>query len=309
MPSSVTREPIPGTLNIVLALISFSLAIFLLVAVSHSSSWISCLLLAIFFSYINNTIFSLLHESVHDIFHPNRFINDWCGRIAAGFVPTAFQFQRIFHLGHHQRNRTEVEQFDYIHPGDNKFLKYAQWYAIVTGLYWVFLPVGCLLYLFYPSLFRLSSLRSLDSKLAQQTSADAMFSGFDSIPSWKIRLEILWSLGIQLSLFFIFDVTCQGWLLCYTFFAVNWSSLQYADHAWSELDIHKGAWNLKVNKVVQFLFLNYHHHRAHHEYPWVPWLYLHQYVNFEEPRPSFFKIYLEMWKGPKPFPAELKQPS
>ena len=83
---------------------------------------------------------------------------------------------------------------------------------------------------------------------------------------------------------------------------MNWSSLQYADHAWSELDVREGAWNLRVNKLVQWLFLNYHHHKAHHQHPEVSWLNLSEHVDFTEQRPSFLKIWLSMWRGPRPLP-------
>ena len=67
--------------------------------------------------------------------------------------------------------------------------------------------------------------------------------------------------------------------------------------------MHDGAWNLRVNPVVRVLFLNYHHHLAHHQQPQVPWIHLPKLVDPERPRPSFLKIYLRMWLGPRRFPA------
>jgi fatty acid desaturase len=131
-----------------------------------------------------------------------------------------------------------------------------------------------------------------------------MLSGFDERPSGVLRLEILLSLVVQAALFLALDLSWGGWLLCYAAFAVNWSSLQYADHAWSELDVLDGAWDLRVNPVVRFLFLNYHHHRAHHRNPGVPWIHLPRYVDFSQPRPSFLGVWLSMWRGPRPFPGE-----
>ena len=102
------------------------------------------------------------------------------------------------------------------------------------------------------------------------------------------------------------DLNLLGWGLCYAAFALNWSSLQYADHAWSGRDVHDGAWNLRVSRVVQALFLNYHHHKAHHQHPTVPWLHLPRYVDMTEERPSFLAIYLRMWRGPRPWPGDPK---
>lgn len=295
---------IPNRLNLLLLAGAAVAAGALLHAASHAPAWWQVLLAMVAFSFVNNTIFSLLHESVHGIFHSNRSVNEWGGRVAAAFFPTALTFQRIFHLRHHRNNRTEVEQFDYLRPEDNKFLKYAQWYCILSGLYWTASPLGMIMYLVWPGAFQLKALRSDNSRFAQQTAADAMLEGFDRVPGGKIRVEILFTLAVQAALFILSDATWQGWLLCYAAFAVNWSSLQYADHAWSELDVKEGAWNLKVNKVVQWLFLNYHHHKAHHQHPDVPWVHLHKHVDFTEPRPSFLRIYLSMWRGPRPMPEK-----
>jgi len=300
-----SAHPIPGTLNLCLLALTSLAAAGLLAAASRASHWWLVALAALAFSYVNNTIFSLLHESVHRMFHANRRVNEWGGRVAAAFFPTALTFQRIFHLRHHRNNRTDVEQFDYLRPTDNRALKYAQWYAILTGLYWLASPIGMVVFLVWPGAFRSRVFRDSDSPLAQQTAANAMLEGFDDAPADRIRLEIVFSLLVQATLVWATHASWQGWLACYAAFGVNWSSLQYADHAWSELDVREGAWNLRVNKVVQWLFLNYHHHKAHHQHPDVPWLYLDQHVDFAEERPSFVKIWLSMWRGPRPLPKEI----
>jgi fatty acid desaturase len=298
-------DPIPGRLNVALALTAAAVALALLWVATHAGSWPPRLAAALLFSFVGNTIFSLLHEAVHGIFHPNRRVNEAFGRLTAAFFPTALTFQRICHLGHHQRNRTDAELFDYYKQGDNKFLKFVQWYGILTGLYWTLSPLGCLAYLVRPRFFEKGLFRDDDSVLAQQTGADAMLSGFEKAPKTLVRLEILLTIVIQAAIVLALDLTFAGWILCYAAFGFNWSSLQYADHAWSERDVRDGAWNLKVNKLVQYVFLNYHHHLAHHQHPNVPWLHLSKYVDFSGPRPSFLKIYLSMWRGPRPYPEEL----
>jgi hypothetical protein len=120
----------------------------------------------------------------------------------------------------------------------------------------------------------------------------------------RIRLEILFSILMQATIVRALDLSLAGWLACYAAFALNWSSLQYADHAWSVRDVHDGAWNLRVNGIVRYLFLNYHPHRAHHQHPSVPWLHLPKYVDVSEERPSFLRTYLRMWRGPRPWPGE-----
>jgi fatty acid desaturase len=288
---------IPGGLNICLSVAAASASLSLLWTASHAHWWVWEFAAAIAFSYTNNTTFALLHESVHGLFHPRMPVNEWFGRFNAALFPTGLTFQRTCHLGHHRRNRSDAELFDYYKPGDNRLLKFAQWYGILTGIYWALMPLACLLLLLCPWLFRLKR----DSRIASQTGADAMLAGFENAPFGRIRGEILLTLLVQVAIVYCLHLTFAGWLLCYGCFAVNWSSLQYADHAWSVLDVHEGAWNLKVNGVVQYVFLNYHHHLAHHRNPHISWLHLPQHVEWSAERPSFLKIYLRMWMGPRPF--------
>jgi len=297
------REAIPGTVNLVLSLIATTSALGLLWFASHAGSIIWYVAAIIAFSFINNTIFSLLHEAVHGIFHSNRTVNEWAGRVLAAFFPTGFALQRIAHLGHHRRNRTDAELFDYYRPGENVPLKFVQWYGILSGLYWLLPPFSCLLFLVTPTpiVKRLIAV-SEGSQTAHQTSAEGMLLGYKKAPFARMRLEILFSILFQLAIVYLLDLSLLGWLGCYAAFGFNWSSLQYTDHAFSERAVYDGAWNLKVNKVVQYLFLNYHHHLAHHQHPTVPWLYLERYVDLAKKRPTFLSIYLKMWAGPRPLP-------
>jgi fatty acid desaturase len=299
---SLTTGRIPGALNIAISILAFSVAGFALWAASNSNSWLVILLAAIIFSFVNNTIFSLLHEAVHGLFHTNQKVNEVFGSLCAAFFPTALSFQRICHLGHHRRNRSDAELFDYYFPDDNKLLKYTQWYGILTGVYWIMPPLGCLLYLIAPWALNSNIFRGKNSKVAQQSGVDAMLSGFDEVPGGRIRLEIMASILLQVLLVLALDLTFAGWIICYAAFALNWSALQYADHAWTERHVRNGAWNLRVNRPVQYLFLNYHHHKAHHQNTNVSWLDLPQYVDYTEHRPSFLAVYRNMWLGPRPYP-------
>lgn len=288
---------IPGTLNLALTAGAASACCGALWLASHRSGW-QVALAAVAFSFVNNTMFSLLHESVHGIAHADRRVNEALGRFAAAFFPTALSLQRVFHLAHHARNRTIDEQFDYLRPFDRPLLKRAQWYAILTGLYWVFVPLGGVAYLVWPAAFT----RSRRAATATQTGASSMFANLESAPRAVIRLELLFTIAVQGTLFFLLDLSVAGWLLCYAAFALNWSSLQYTDHAFSKLDVRDGAWNLRVSPLTRALFLNYHHHLAHHRNPHVPWIHLGGFVDPSEERPSFWRIYLRMWRGPRPLP-------
>ena len=294
------RRRIPNALNLtLLAVISWA-AVKLLQAASHSEGLI-LLPIALVFGYVNHTMYALLHEAVHNSLNSSKSINDWGGRWAAAFFPTSYRLQRAFHLTHHRFNRTESEQWDYLRPGDNKFLKLAQWYAIMTGLYWMFIPLVSLLYLAWPGLLKKALLRQ--TPLAQQTSSDNYLESLDGLDPKLARGDVFFTIALQASLFLLLGVSLKGWAICYAAFAFNWSSLQYADHAFSPLDVKNGAWNLQTHPVVRILLLNYPLHRAHHQHPQASWVELPELVDpDEEPQPGYFENWLRMWKGPQRLP-------
>jgi fatty acid desaturase len=304
MPGSATPHPVPNALNVTLAAVMLCANAGLLYAASHTGSWLWFLAFACAFSYTNNTVYSLLHECVHRKFHSRRRVNEWFGRILAASFPTGFTFHRMCHLAHHQHNRTEVERFDYYTPEDSRVLKSLQWYGILTGLYWLIPPLGCILVLVLPRRLLLRLVDSRGSTTAEHIGTEAILEGLADAPPGRMRSEILFTIAVQAALWYSLDLTLAGWAACYAAFAVNWSALQYADHAWSELDVRDGAWNLRVNRAVLYVFLNYHYHLAHHQHPDVPWIHLGRFVDFDAPRPSFLEVYLSMWGGPRPLPRE-----
>lgn len=195
---------------------------------------------------------------------------------------------------HHRTNRGPLEQFDVLREGDHAWLKRAQWYAILTGVYWFVAVLGVLAYLVVPR-----ALRDRESRIAEQTSSRAYLGALEELDPVTTRLEILFAIGFQALLFVALDLTLAGWAACYAAFALHWSSLQYADHAFSPLDPREGAWNLRVGPVTQALFLNYHLHLAHHQNPRAPWTALPRLVDPAAPRPSFWRVCFAMWAGPR----------
>lgn len=290
---------IPARLNLLLLAAAACVSAGLLFMASHSGHWAVMLGAALAFSFTANTLFSLLHEAVHGILHPDATVNRWGGRFAAAFFPTSLALQRGFHLTHHRNNRSPIERFDYIERGDIAWLKRLQWYGILTGVYWVVTQIGLIIYLVAPVLLRLPVLRRAGERAAEQTSSRAYLAVFDNTDSRVVRLELLASFAFQAWLFVALDLTLAGWAICYAAFAIHWSALQYADHAYSPLDAHDGAWNLRANPVSRAFFLNYHYHLAHHRHPTMPWLHLKAMVDPAEPQPSFFGVWLSMWRGPR----------
>jgi hypothetical protein len=191
--------------------------------------------------------------------------------------------------------------FDLRYAKDNRVLKCIQLYGILFGLYWPLPPLGCALYFISPRLLVPNWLKSAKAHQIKHTGANAMLGALvgPEAPKTRIRLEILFVILFQVGLCFALGVTWKTWLICYYFFGLNWAALQYADHAGSVRDIREGAWNLKVNKVVEKIFLNYHFHLVHHRHPGLPWIHLPKLINTQEAWPSFWQKYFLLWKGPQ----------
>lgn len=290
----ISRHTIPQRLNWLLLLLVFVLNTVLLYGASHGPWWLAVVSMLLF-SLSNNTAFSLLHESVHGVFDAHVARNRCAGRLAAMWFPTGLAVQKVFHLNHHANNRSPSEQFDVLHQDDVRWLKYAQWYAIFSGLYWLVAVVAVLIYALMPRFVRRALLAVLGRQGRLQTGADSYVGALDKL-GWSARWEVLAAWAWQLALVWLLDLTWLGWLGCYAAFALMWSSLQYTDHAFSVLDARQGAWNLKVPSWLRWVFLNYHLHLTHHQYPQLSWLYLPEYAS---QGPRFFEVWLACLKGPR----------
>lgn len=292
------NEKPPTLLNIAITFASVGVYAYSLWLASHTSSIWALAFAIIAFSAVGNTLFALLHESVHGVLSSNRRINEIFGQIAAMCFPTGLRFQRTCHLGHHRRNRTDHEIFDMYYPDDNKLLKWFQFYSILTGPYWLSVSFGWIMYLVFPWFFKIFTLPFF--KKEKSADAEMLLPFLNHPAATRIRIELACTVLFQILLWKTLGLKFWPTFACFWIFGMVWGSLQYADHAWSPRDIRRGAWNLKVNPVTRFIFLNYHYHQVHHTHPRMPWLYLPKHVEPGSAMPSFFKIYIEMWKGPKP---------
>ena len=164
-------RPIPARLNLLLLSVGSLAAALMLYGAAHASQPLLVLACILAFSLIGNTLFSLMHEAVHGIFHPNSAVNETAGRLASAWFPTGLSVQRAFHLTHHRYNRSRFEQFDLLHDDDVKWLKYAQWYAILSGVYWLVAVLGAVAYAVSPQRLRTAVLARQPRSAAEQTGA------------------------------------------------------------------------------------------------------------------------------------------
>jgi fatty acid desaturase len=290
---------IPAVRNFAIGALAAVVGLACLWTASHAAHWTIVAGAAVIFAAANNTLFCLLHESVHGTFHPSRRINDWAGVVCAAFFPTAFAIQRISHFGHHRRNRTDLELYDYYLPHESRWLKSYWIYCLLTGFYWAIVPVAGAVYFLFPCVFRSRWFRH----------GPARWLGFEEFvrdiavqPLAQVWPQTFFTVCFQALVWRVLDLGWTGGLACYWTFGLAWSTLQYTDHAWSPRDVYEGAWNLRVWPVAQAILLNYNLHLAHHRRPDIPWIHLPLFVRRDDPAPTFWSIYWPLWRGAAPAP-------
>jgi fatty acid desaturase len=132
---------IPATLNLFLATAQllvnvyqfFVLPLFLL----PSSLWWAATLVPL--AALNNPFWSLIHEAIHDMFHPSRRVNRATGRLLAFFFGSPFLVLRLSHLLHHKLNRSPLEGTELFDPEKSSRPRACLGYfsQILGGLYFL----------------------------------------------------------------------------------------------------------------------------------------------------------------------------
>ena len=248
--------------------------------------------LGIVFSFVLLTNYALIHEAAHDMLHSNPAINRFSGMVLSWLFPSSFTVIRVTHIVHHCCNRTDHEMFDGYYSGDIRTFKFVQWYGILLGLWWPFIPVGNLILAAVPGL-----LHSRPFRQARCTSI--VFDDFDADVLRNVRLEVILAVLFWIGLFHLLGIRWETLAVFYAFFAFNWSTRQYVTHAFTARDVRDGALNLKVSWPMAWVLLQGHWDLVHHQHPHVPWIYLNKLGASSKAPVSYLRQYLKLWKGPR----------
>jgi fatty acid desaturase len=298
VPAAHYREPpahmpIPDRLNIFLVALVLGGAIFLLWLGSYVEAWWATLLVGIAFSYLLLTNYALLHEACHASLHSNPTVNRLLGFVAGLLFPMPFSMFRVTHQGHHLRNRTDHEMFDQYYPTDYRIIRYTQWYGVLCGLFWPWVPIGALLFALCPAVLRTRIFR-------QARSSNQLLGDIRDQEVRAIRIEVLLTVAFFVLLFYLLDLRWEAVLVMYACFSFNWSTRQYVGHAYSRRDVIEGAWNLQHFRWMSWILLNGEWDLNHHRHPEVSWYYLPMLSPPDEKRIGYLPQYWRMWLGPRP---------
>jgi fatty acid desaturase len=300
--SAPANLQIPVRLNLVISGVQLLLLPTLLLASRNAPWWPWMPVLAVAYALVMNSAYLMLHEAQHGLLHPNRWINDTAGALLALFFPAPFHLLRQGHLGHHVRNRSDDEAFDYYFPTDNRLWKKWAFYNILWGGFWLCIAASNLLLPFKPRLFSSKS-ASLDRP------TEALLESLNPRYDPLIRLEAVAILALHLGFIIGLGIPFVRWAALVGTFGITWSSMQYMHHYGTERDVHKGARNLRTWRWLDALWLNHNWHQRHHEHPYVPWVHLPTLADGPaEKREPMLRAWLAQWRGPRPAPSRIVNP-
>lgn len=293
------RQQIPGRLNVFLVLLTTGMQLALLVLASQcvarfgDPGWWWVLVISVPFSCLFLTVYALMHEASHGSLYPNPHLNRWLGACCGIFFPTSATMMRITHAVHHRCNRTDHEMFDCYYAGDRRWLKRAQWYAILLGGFYLIIPLGALIIAWGRPLL-------LTRPFKGSRSASVLYDDFTPAALWIVRLESSLCLAFYGMLFASGMLLPWPTALLFLVGGLNWSTRQYVTHAWSPREVIDGAHDLQVNPLMRCVLLNGHLDLVHHRHPTASWHELPTLVRGDRPAIRFWQQYLSLWAGPRP---------
>jgi fatty acid desaturase len=293
MTENPTPPAIPKRLNLAILLAQLAAIAGCIFAVRQVQSGWGLALLAAVFGIVMNSVYSIIHEAEHGMLFSNRRWNDFAGVGMALFFPAPFHLIRQGHLGHHLRNRSDDEAFDFYFEGDHKLWKFLVLYGIVTGLYYVVVVLSNIVFLILP-------FRSDKKYWHVDQASTAFMEALNPRYRRAIWLESAAAVALHTGLVWLLQIPVLHYAAMYAGFGLMWSAMQYVHHYGTERHVTRGARNLWIWKPLDLLWLNHNWHLTHHSHPSVPWTGLPQKAAEGSTARTFLPwAYLKMWRGPR----------
>jgi fatty acid desaturase len=292
--------PIPARLNGFLAaghiaanlFQFFVLPLFLLPA----SPWWALALLPL--AALNNPFWSLIHEAIHDMFHPSRRVNRAAGRVLAVFFGSPFVILRLSHLLHHKLNRSAIEATElYVTEKTSKARASVGYFAnIFGGLY--FLELSSPLLFFLP--------RKVLQRMERKYFGGADLPGHlmrgllrdEGIREMRVDGLVIMALVTASAASYGVYWPCLAGLLTTRAFLISFLDNVY--HYGTPIDDTFYARNLSLPAVCAAGLLNFNLHGIHHRNPAIPWIRL-PLVFREQAAPfegNYFSAAIRQLSGP-----------
>ena len=257
--------PITDRLNVCLGLGVFAISVGLLWLGSRCESWYRTLAVGVVFSHVLLTNYALLHEATHGNLHSTTRGNFWLGVLTGILFPVPFSMVRSTHQGHHLRNRTDFEMFDLYYPTDSRFLKYTQWYGILFGLFWPWIPIGAVLFAVCPAVLR-------TRVFVRARSSRHLLGDIQGKVVRAIRWQVVLIVAFFAAAAWLLELKLVNTLILYACFSINWSTLCPVRGPWhfTQRVCHRRAFSSALSWWMSWLLLHGEYDLNHHRRPDVP---------------------------------------
>ncbi len=247
---------------------------------------------------LTNPYWSLIHEAIHDLFHPNRNVNAFFGRFLSILFGAPFRILRMSHLVHHKLNRRPVEGTEYYDraKGTKAGAAPGYFFQIFLGLYLV--EVLSPLYFLLPKRF----LMWVQKRFMRPDGVSGLLMqnwlGAEALR--EIRFD-----GLLTVLWLTLSFLCYGaqWpllvgVLCARAFLISFLDNVY--HYATPVDDVFYARNLRLPAAAAKLLLHFNLHGVHHINPAIPWIDLPEAFDVEGGKyhGEYFAAALSQLRGP-----------
>lgn len=299
---------IPARINLALAVALLVLHVGALLAVPlwllpQHTGW---LLLLLVVALISPTLWSLIHESIHGLLHPNARVNALLGRALAIVFGAPLRPLRFAHLRHHRYNRTSIARDEVYEAGtDSRTLALLRHHLrLLGGLYWAELALNLLVWLPRRVLARMSFLVHPPEWPAAQAPARHLAERelLTSNARWEMRLDALVVIALYATAFWLFGPWWPALLAMLLLRGLLVSALDNAYHHETPLaeadGLHLFALNLRASRTVRAWLLNMNLHRTHHRNARLPWSELAAHGDDHADDLDFWRGVARQWRGP-----------
>jgi fatty acid desaturase len=223
-------------------------------------------------AFLNNPYWSLIHEAIHDLFHPARRTNMLFGRALSVMFGSPFRILRLSHLLHHQLNRSPMEATELYERGKRSIAlaTFAYYFQILGGLYLVEFLSPLLFYL------PCGLIRRLNEGFVKRDSVSGIL-----MQNWtqdeavrEIRID-----GLMIFAWLGVSLYCYGshWPLLVAALAARGFLISFLDNVYhykTPVNDIFYANNLRLPPAAAAILLYFNFHGVHHQNPAIPWIHL-----------------------------------
>ena len=124
----------------------------------------------------------------------------------------------------------------------------------------------------------------------------------------RVRRDLLITGIFWLAAVPLLHLNFKALAVCYAAFGFSWASQQYIYHVRTPRHAVLGAYDLRLWRPMELLYLYFNYHLTHHLAVWVPWIYLPG-IAAEQPNRGYLLTYFGLWRPPQPVGCGISHPA